>query len=304
MELIIMSAGMGSRFGGLKQIEPIDSDGNFIIDYSIFDAIKVGFDKIIFVIKKENYEIFQETIGKRISKKVKVSYVFQENNFKELSSLHRTKPLGTGQAVLICENEVSNKFGIINADDFYGHESFLKLKNTLEKLNDNEFCIALFSLKNTISNFGDVKRGIAYTKNGDLTKISECQVKKIQDKFLLTKLKSFDSENSCTSQDFTNIVSGDQPVSMNMFGANKKLFEFLKRDFEIFLSNKNNLETSELFLPTSITDAIKENKIIVKTFTTPSKWLGLTYKEDISQVKSQIKILKSQGIYPKHLWKN
>lgn len=304
MELIIMSAGMGSRFGGLKQIEPIDSDGNFIIDYSIFDAIKVGFDKIVFVIKKENYKIFQETIGKRISKKVKVSYVFQENNIKELSGLHRTKPLGTGQAVLICENEVSDKFGIINADDFYGHESFLKLKTTLEKLNDNEFCIALFSLKNTISNFGDVKRGIAYAKNGNLSQISECHVKKLQDNFLLTKLKNFDSQNACTNQDCTSIVSGDQPVSMNMFGANKKLFEFLKRDFEIFLSNKNNLETGELFLPTSITNAIKENKITVKTFTTPSKWLGLTFKEDISQVKSQIKILKSQGIYPKHLWQD
>lgn len=304
MELIIMSAGMGSRFGGLKQIEPIDSDGNFIIDYSIFDAIKVGFDKIVFVIKKENYKIFQETIGKRVSKRVKVSYVFQENNIKELNGIFRTKPLGTGQAVLLCKDEILDKFGIINADDFYGYESFFNLKNTLEKLNGNEFCIALFSLKNTISNFGDVKRGIAYAKNGNLIEISECNVKKIQNKFLLTKLKNFDNQSTSTSQDFINFVFGDQPVSMNMFGANKKLFDFLKKDFDVFLSNKSNLETGELFLPTTITNAIKSKKITVKTFTTPSKWLGLTFKEDILQVKSQIEILKSQGFYPKHLWKD
>lgn len=333
MELIIMSAGLGSRFGGLKQIQPIDENGNFIIDYSVFDAIRVGFDKIIFVIKKENFQQFNETIGKRISKHIKISYVFQENETFEFCGqvIKRTKPLGTGQAVLLCENEVSDKFAIINSDDFYGYDSFKKLKQELDKLNPNEFCIGLFSLENTISKFGNVKRGIVETKDNYLLKINECNVEKFDEKFLINKISNFNKNqifnknltlcqksmtkniklnknflsNNQIKINFLNqkrFVSSNQSVSMNIFGANKKLFEFLKRDFEHFKKDKSNLENGEFFLPSTITNAIKNKNIKVRTFSTNSKWLGLTFKEDLNFVKENISKLQSQKIYPINLW--
>ena len=337
MELIIMSAGLGSRFGGLKQLKPIDENGNFIIDYSIFDALRVGFDKIVFVIRKKNFYDFENTIGKRISSKVKVSYVFQDSNnlFFNEEKIERQKPLGTGQAVLLCKNEVSDKFAIINADDFYGYESFKNLKKEMDDLSENEFCIALFKLGNTISNFGNVKRGVAETKNGYLTEINECLVERFENKFLLTKLKNaknistqdFNSSNNhfdhCQTQNQASQNSNKTPqknknyfsknkilvtknhlVSMNMFGANKKLFDILETDFSNFLKTKENLKNGEFFLPDSITNAVKNKNIKVKTFATSAKWMGLTFKEDLDDVKENIKILKKKSIYPENLWGN
>jgi len=289
MELVILAGGMGSRFGGLKQLEPIDDNGNYIIDYSIYDAIRSGFDKIVFIINKNNYEIFKSTIGDRVSKKVKISYIFQSN---DAFNINRQKPLGTGHAVLIAENEISDRFGVINADDFYGYSSFLKLAENLKKLKDDEFCTTVFNLKNTLSDFGKVTRGVCTINENLLKKITECEIT-TQDK----KLFARDLTKTTASE-----INENAFVSMNMFGFNKQIFKFLKEDFIKFSSKKDNLENKEFYLPVVITNAITNNKIKVLTNSTDSKWFGLTYKEDIISTRENIKQLISQNIYPKNLW--
>ena len=290
MELVIMAGGLGSRFGGLKQIEPIDENGNFIIDYSIFDAIRSGFDKVIFVIKKENFEIFENTIGKRIRPFIKVAYVFQEIP----SELNRTKPLGTGHAVLITEPEISDKFAVINADDFYGFESFKIAKKCLESLSENKFGMVAFDVENTMSDFGKVKRGICKIKNNILTSLTECEIGYNQNKI-------FAKEVDKNSSEFE--IKNTTPVSMNLWCFNKSVFNFLKTDFNEFCSDTLNLNNKEFFLPTVIENAIKKNMCEVSVFNTPSKWLGLTYLNDKKFVKNEIKKLINKNIYPENLWK-
>lgn len=285
-----MAGGIGSRFGGLKQLTPIDENGNYIIDYSIFDAIRSGFDKIVFIISKENFEIFNNTIGERVSKKVKVSYVFQSNDGLGLS---RTKPLGTGYAVLLTKNEVSDKFAVINADDFYGYESFNALAKSLNNLKDDEFCTTVFKIKNTLSNFGNVTRGLATVENNTLIKITESEITSNNGEIFARDLLKTENVK----------IDENSLVSMNMFGFNKKLFEFLQNDFDEFIKDKDRAESKEFYLPTSVTNAINNNLIKVITNKTDEKWLGLTYKQDLENVKLQIRLMKKQGIYPENLWK-
>ncbi|MBO4412799.1 MAG: nucleotidyltransferase [Clostridia bacterium] len=291
MDLVIMAAGMGSRFGGLKQIEPIDENNNFLIDYSIYDAIRAGFDRVVFIIKEENKEIFEETVGNRIKKKIKVEYVFQ----KGIKEFERQKPWGTAHAILACKNVVKDNFATINADDFYGKEAFLDIANKLKTLDESEtnYLLVGYKAKNTISENGATKRGVAEVENGLLKFLTESSLEMKNGKLYATPLGSTE----------TKIIDQNSLVSMNMFGFTPSLFKFLEKGFEKFLNeNQNNLEKCEYLLPEIVAKLIKENKINVSVINTNAVWHGVTYKEDKPKVVNSIKKLINNGDYPKNLW--
>lgn len=294
MTLVIMAAGMGSRFGGLKQIEAVGPNGEFIIDYSIYDAIKAGFTKVVFIIKEENYEIFKETIGKRISNHIKVEYVFQNNNNVPVSIPNeRVKPLGTAHAILCCKDVVHENFAIINADDFYGRDSYLKVKDFISNnKNDNEFTLIGYNAIDTITNNGSVKRGVCNVKDNYLVNLNESVINLENGKL-----------NGKTLVDNKDIeVNNDTTVSMNMFGFTPKLFELLENDFKNFLNN-NDLMTAEYLIPEEVNKYLRNGIVNVKVIKTTSKWYGITYKEDLQLIKDEIKKLISDGVYPENLWK-
>ena len=294
MTLVIMAAGMGSRFGGLKQIEAVGPNGEFIIDYSIYDAIKAGFKKVVFIIKEENYEIFKETIGKRISNHIKVEYVFQNNNNVPVSFPNeRVKPLGTAHAILCCKDVVHENFAIINADDFYGRDSYLKVKDFISNnKNDNEFTLIGYNAIDTITNNGSVKRGVCNVKDNYLVNLNESVINLENGKL-----------NGKTLVDNKDIeVNNDTTVSMNMFGFTPKLFELLENDFKNFLNN-NDLMTAEYLIPEEVNKYLRNGIVNVKVIKTTSKWYGITYKEDLQLIKDEIKKLISDGVYPENLWK-
>lgn len=299
MTLVIMAAGMGSRFGGLKQLEPIDDNGNFIIDYSIYDAIKAGFTKVVFIIKKENYDIFRSTIGKRIENKIETVYVFQEldklpSNFK--TPLERTKPWGTGHAILCAKDYVNEPFAIINADDFYGREAFVTISDYLGSINNNmnylPCAIVGYKLINTVSNAGSVKRGVIKTNNNVLDDLIESKIEKENGKFIAYPL-----ENNTSFE-----VNEDTLVSMNMLGFNARLFDYLEKGFNEFLENNINNLTSEFLIPSFVNELMHKGIMNVSVLNTSSKWLGMTYKEDLEDVKREIKLLCDGKIYPEKLW--
>ena len=292
MDLVIMAAGMGSRFGGLKQIEPIDEFGNFIIDYSIYDAIKYGFDRVVFIIKKENYDIFRSTIGKRVENRIKVEYVFQGglDIYPE-----RTKPWGTAHAILCCKDVVKDNFAIINADDFYGEDAFKKVSQYLRTLdkNSNNYALIGYCAQNTLSENGSARRGICEAQNGYLTRIVESSVEKSGGKILATPLSGGE----------TFEVEKNQIVSMNMFAFTPQLFKFLEIGLNKFLKdNKTNLEKCEYLIPEVVQDLIAKKISRVKVVDTSAVWYGVTYREDKEKVVQSIKRLVDAGVYPKGLW--
>ncbi len=299
MTLMVMAAGMGSRFGGLKQIEPVGPNGEFIIDYSIYDAIKAGFDKVVFIIKKENYELFKETVGKRIESKVKVEYVFQElENVPSgvLVPKERVKPWGTSHAILSCKDVVKEPFCVINADDFYGPDPYVKIKNFFnENKKDNEYAMIGYVVKNTMTENGAVKRGIC-TKNKKnyLTKLVESSVEKKDNKIYATPLegdvKSFE-------------IPEDTLVSMNIWGYKPSIFKLLDDEMQDFFEkHKDNLNTCEFLIPISTAKRIEECIINVKVLDTNENWYGVTYKEDKEIIVKAINKMIEEGKYPKKLW--
>ena len=299
MELVILAAGMGSRFGGLKQIEPIDEYGNFIIDYSVYDAIEAGFDKVIFIIKEENFEIFKETIGKRIEDKIKVEYVFQKLSLLPEGYTipeDRVKPLGTAQAILAAKDKISDKFAIINADDFYGKESFFAAAKFLkESCGAKAYGNVAYLVSNTMTENGSVKRGVLnMDKNGYLTHIEESVIEKKDGKILATPLdESLEPFN----------IEKDTLVSMNMFCFSGSIMDYMWEKFPKFLDdNKNNLLKCEYLLPTVVSDLIKEGEVTVKIVSSPAVWYGITYKDDKPNVVKSIKKLMDAGQYKKGLW--
>lgn len=296
MTLVILAAGMGSRFGGLKQIEPIGANKEFIIDYSVYDAIKAGFDKVVFIIKRENYDIFRETIGKRIENKIRVDYVFQENDdlpFGFSNPKDRIKPWGTAHAILSCRDVVKENFAMINADDFYGRESYEIISQFLkENKDDNLYAMVGYKVINTLALSGSVKRGICTQKGDYLESIIECNV-----------IKNGNIVASPLDGSTPFIVNNDSLVSMNMFGFTPKILEYLEKGFKKFLKeNENNLSNCEYLIPTAVFEQIKNGDVRVKVLTTSSKWLGITYKEDKDSVKEEIEKLQREGIYPQNLW--
>lgn len=300
MDLVILAAGMGSRFGGLKQIQQIDEYGNFIIDYSIYDAIRAGFDKVIFIIKEENYEIFKETIGKRVESKIKVEYAFQKLDLLPSGysiPKDRVKPLGTAQALLTCRDLVSDTFAIINADDFYGKESFVIAARYLKtvKGKKGKWANVGYYVANTMTENGSVKRGVlGFDGNNYLTDICESKVEFKDGKVLMTPL-----DERLESK----YIAKDTLVSMNLFCFTKDIMEHLEDRFPKFLDeNKNNLEKCEYLLPTVVDELIKENLVTVEVLSTSSVWYGITYKADQENVEKSLKTLVQKGDYKKGLW--
>lgn len=298
MTLVILAAGMGSRFGGLKQIEPIDKDGNFIIDYSIYDALREGFDKVVFVIKEEHYDIFRETIGKRIEDKIKVEYAFQKiDDIPEGYEVPegRVKPWGTGQAILCTKNNVQDNFVIINADDFYGRDAYHVAANFLNSKQDNkeEYAIIGYKVENTLTENGSVKRGVCETKDGYLTNIVESKIERKDNQIIATPLEG--------GEDFT--VSPEDTVSMNMICFTQGLYSYLEESFkEFFKNHQNDLNSCEFLIPTVIFEEIEKGIAKVKVLKTNAIWHGVTYREDKEDVVNSIRALIDNGEYPEHLW--
>ena len=298
MDLVIMAAGMGSRFGGLKQIEPIDDNGNFIIDYSIYDAIKCGFDKVVFIIKEENYDIFRNTVGKRVEKQIKTEYVFQKNdNLPDNANVpaDRTKPLGTGHAILCCQDAVKDNFAIINADDFYGYDAFRVIGDYLKNnTNSDEYALIGYSVENTLTENGQVKRGVCRINDGYLTELIESSIGKEEDGTIVAYPLSHEPCFPMKSSD---------TVSMNMLGFSPKLFGYLEDKFvEFFDKNQDDPYKCEYLIPSVLSDLIQEHKVRVKVLPTTAKWQGVTYKEDKERLVQEIKDLVDKGVYPKGLW--
>lgn len=300
MELLIMAAGMGSRFGGLKQIEPMGPNGEFIIDYSIYNAVKAGFSKVIFIIKKENLEAFKETIGARVEKHIPVEYVFQEiDNVPSFVNIpkSRIKPWGTAHAIYSAKDAIKEPFVVINADDYYGQDAFLKAKEFLiNNNNDHLFATIAYHAINTITENGAVKRGIiSINQDNNLLSILESKLTIESDNLKCEPLNGKPAF----------IVSNDKLVSMNMLALYPCIFNYLEKEIiEFFEKKQNDLNDCEIFLPDILTKAIKEKFAEVRVIPTTSKWYGVTYKEDKILVKDALLKMHRDGKYPKELWKN
>lgn len=301
--LVVMAAGMGSRYGGLKQIDPIDKDGDIIIDFSIYDAIQAGFEKIVFIIKKENEADFRAAIGDRMSKHIQVEFVFQDlHNLPEGFTVPegRVKPWGTGHAVLSCLNEIGGPFVVINADDYYGTHAFKMAYDFLihaeEESVPAQYMMVGYRLENTLTDNGYVSRGVCETdENGYLADINE-----------RTHIEKRDGGAAYTEDDGKTwtALPVDAPVSMNMWGFTGGFMKELEARFPVFLE-KNipvNPLKCEYFLPFVVDELLKEKKATVKVLTTQDKWYGVTYKEDKPVVVAAIQKLKDQGLYPHGLW--
>lgn len=274
--LVVMAAGMGSRFGGLKQIAPMGLNGEIILDFSVYDAVKAGFNKAVFIIKKEIEHDFREVTGKRIEKMIDTEYVFQHtdsmlpNGFEVPEG--RVKPWGTGHAVLCAKNAVSTPFCAINADDYYGKNSFKLIHDAL--CSGSEICLSAFRLGNTITENGTVSRGVCDIKDGALLSVVEH-----------------------TALDKNSPIPMDTPVSMNMWGFRENIFAELETRFESFLKNMTNPQKEEFFLPFVVDDLIKTKGQKVDAFISDDKWYGVTYKEDAPSVKEALQNLMKEGHY-------
>ena len=295
--LLIMAAGMGSRFGGLKQIEPVGPNGEFIIDYSIYDAVKAGFTKVVFVIKEENFEIFKETVGNRVSKHIKVEYAFQDMDKLPLGFTRpadREKPWGTSHAILAAKDLIHENFAIINADDFYGRDAYYVMSRFLdEKYDSNIYCVVGYRLGNTLSLNGSVKRGVCHEENGFLTELIESKVERTDDGIVASPLDGSDSFN----------VTEDTLVSMNMLGFNTSIFDYIEENFPKYLaSHMDDILKCEYLIPDTVFDAMKKNFCKVKLLSTTARWQGITYREDKQLVMDEISSLIDEGIYPSKLW--
>ena len=296
--LVIMAAGIGSRFGGgIKQLEPVGSNGEIIMDYSIYDAIKAGFDKIVFIIRKDIEEDFKNIIGRRIEAKgIEVEYAYQElENIpkKYKGKWQRTKPWGTAHAILSAKDKIKEPFMVINADDYYGREAFIKLHDYLANTMDNnakelDMCMAGFKLVNTLSDNGGVTRGVCEVKDGLLSDIKETYDVKLENGIISAK-------------DFygnKRDVSIDSYVSLNMWGLPPGFVDLLDDDFEKFLSDLDTDDIkTEYILPAVIDELVKSQKGKVRVLETDDKWFGVTYKEDKPMVVNAIKELIEKGMY-------
>ncbi|MEA1928041.1 MAG: sugar phosphate nucleotidyltransferase [Candidatus Auribacterota bacterium] len=298
--LVIMAAGIGSRYGGLKQLDAVGPSGEIIIDYSIYDAIQAGFGKVVFVIRPDIEAAFREKIGNRIGEEIETAYVFQTlDDLPEGFSLPagREKPWGTGQAVLICREEIDRPFAVINSDDFYGAISFAGLAEYLRKASDRDgvgdYCMMGFILKNTLSEFGTVSRGFCRV-NGDgyLEDIQErLKIKKEGEKVSYTE----------NGEDWIEEDPGST-VSMNMWGFTPGIFPELEKGFSAFLKEKIKITKSEYLLPEEVGSMIREKKATVKVIPTAEKWFGVTYPKDKPHVQAAISRLVNERVYPENLW--
>ena len=292
--LVIMAAGMGSRYGGLKQIESFGPNGELITDYSIYDAKRVGFDKVVFIIKEENYELFKEKIGDRVSKYIKVEYAFQKlDDILEGYSIpsDRVKPLGTAHAIYSARNLIDSDFAVINADDFYGYDAFRVLSEALDNASYNEYVMVAYKVCNTITLNGSVKRGVCEVEDGYLKGIDESVIEVVDDKIRKTSMITGD----------VSIIDKDTLVSMNLFGFKRDFINYIVSDFKDFLDN-SDLSSDEFFLPSVVFNCIKRGDCKVKVYSTDEKTYGVTYKEDKDDVVKGIENKIKDEVYPEKLW--
>ena len=299
MQLVILAAGMGSRFGGLKQMEPMDEAGNFLLDYSVYDAKVAGFDSVVFIIKKEFFEAFRDSIGKRVSKLIKVDYAFQDLNdlpegFKCPEG--REKPWGTAHAIYAAREFVKDDFIIINGDDFYGRDAFVVAADyirSLPKGSEGKYANVAFKVCNTMTENGSVKRGVCFEKDGMLERLVESSIQRNeQGKIVCSPL------DGSTSFE----VKEDQPVSMNLFVFNRDLMGKLKEKFPTWLKENIHDLKSEFLIPTVVDELVHEGKATLKLLSTSSKWFGVTYREDKSAVVEALKALVKKGEYKEGLY--
>ena len=298
MQLVILAAGMGSRFGGLKQMEKMDEAGNFLLDYSVYDAKRAGFDSVIFIIKKEFFEAFRDSIGKRVEKLIKVEYAFQQlddlpKGFKVPEG--REKPWGTAHAIYAARDLIKDEFIIINCDDFYGKETYevaYKYLASLPKGSEGKYANVAFKVSNTMTENGAVKRGVAFQKDGYLTKLVESSIERKGDKIIASPLDG--------SEPFE--VKENDLVSMNLFAFNKDLIKKLEEKFPLWLKENINVPKSEFLIPTVVDELVHEGKATLKLLETSSVWFGVTYKEDKPGVVKALNDLVNKGVYKKGLY--
>jgi dTDP-glucose pyrophosphorylase len=293
--LLVLAAGIGSRYGGLKQIDPVGPNGGTIIDYSVYDALRAGFGRLIFVIRRDLEAAFKETIGARFERRIPVTYVFQElDKVPSGFSLPpgRKKPWGTGHAILMGAEVIQEPFGVINADDFYGRTSFELLARQLES-DAADYAMVGFVLRNTLSEFGYVARGLCRA-NGDgfLETVTE-----------LTRIEPDGSGARHTDPSGQiHPLTGDEIVSMNMWGFAPSIFGHLRREFTEFLRAHPGDEKTEFFIPSAVNQLIHTGQERLKVLRTPDSWFGVTYREDRPRVTESVHRLIQQGHYPEKLW--
>lgn len=296
--LLILAAGMGSRFGGLKQIEPVGPNGESILEYSVFDAIRAGFGKVVFVIRESFAESFKKQFEPKLLGKIEIKYVYQETNMLPEGFVlpeGREKPWGTGHAVLMAKKVINEPFAVINADDFYGANAYKILSEYLSmKISPEQYTMVGYRLNKTLSDFGSVSRGICVTNaDNQLTKITETH-----------KIRTEEEKILCESQnEQTKELNGDEIVSMNFWGFHPSIFENIESQFIDFLKENINLPKSEFYIPFVVFEMIKRNLISVEVLSADSPWFGVTYKEDKPYVIEQIQNLTDEGVYPANLWK-
>ena len=301
--LVIMAAGLGSRYGGLKQMDPMDAYGNLIIDFSIYDAIRAGFEKVVFIVKEANIQDFKDTIGKRISPFIETEYVVQDMaDIPEGYEIPdgRVKPWGTGHAILACAEAVKAPFAAINADDYYGPEAFKQIYDFLAKAEDDEkyqYAMIGYLIENTVTEHGSVARGVCAMKDGYLTKIDE-----------RTKIEKRPYGAAFTEDDgqtWTDLPAGT-PVSMNFWGFTPGIMDELKTRFVTFLDKvadgREDTMKGEFYIPKVVGELVDEDRAVVKVLTSRDRWYGVTYKEDKPGVMAALQELKDAGVYPEMLW--
>lgn len=295
--LVLLAAGMGSRYGGLKQLDPMGPNGETLMDYSIFDAIRAGFGKVVFVIRHDIEEAFKSSIGSKYEKYIPVEYAFQSlDDLPQGFSVPdgRVKPWGTGHAVYAARNVVKGPFVLINADDFYGSDGYLKMSKFLAAGNPGEFAMCGFLMKNTVSENGSVSRGICdIDGNGNLVNVVE------HTKIFKENGKYISKSDGRADEEF----AADTVVSMNMWGFQDTLFEYLEDLFIEFLKEKGTELKSEFYIPAVVDSLVKQNKITAKVIVSESSWFGITYQEDKPEVQKSLKELIVNGVYPEKLFK-
>lgn len=294
MQLVILAAGMGSRFGGLKQMEPMDEAGNFLLDYSVYDAKVAGFDSVVFIIKKDFYQAFKDSIGKRVEKIIKVDYAFQDladlpEGFKVPEG--REKPWGTAHAIYAAREYIKEDFIIINGDDFYGRDAFVVAAKYIKSLptgSRGKYANVAFRVCNTMTENGSVKRGVCFEKNGMLERLVESTIQRNEKGEIVSA--PLDGSPSF-------IVKEDQPVSMNLFVFNKDLMEKLNEKFPLWLEKNIHDLKAEFLIPTVVDELVHEGKATLKLLSTSSVWFGVTYREDKPSVVKALKALVDKGEY-------
>ena len=291
--LLVLAAGMGSRYGGNKQLDEVGPSGETIIDYSIYDAIRAGFGKIVFIIRRDIEDQIKERFVNKLKGKIEVDYVFQEiTNLPEGSEVNpeRSKPWGTSHAILVAKNKIKEPFGVINADDFYGAESFKILYDflTTDEKTTN-YCIVGYKMKNTLSDHGSVNRGVCKV-NSDNFLVDIVETRGIE--------KLPDGAQAPTADGAMIKFTGEEVVSMNLWGFKQSCFDFLETEFRNFISAKGMDLKSELDIPTSVDKFVKSGEITIKILMSNERWFGVTYKEDKPFVVENINSMIAKGIYP------